>query len=92
VASISVSAAAPTVAATTMGSAIAPFSGLRVRSLVLKGGARSCRRLGELVAQGVLKPHVARRITMSEVADAQRRMETGHGRGKIVVTPHEVPA
>ena len=37
---------------------------------------------------GVLKPHIAHSVSLDEVADAQRRMEIGHGRGKTVVLPH----
>jgi hypothetical protein len=36
------------------------------------------------VAQGILHPHIDRTIALEEVADAQRAMETGHGRGKVV--------
>lgn len=89
---LGVGGSAATVASTAMGAAIAPFSGIRARSLVLKAGGRSCKRLGELAASGVLKPHIVRRVMLDEVADAQRQMETGHGRGKIVVSPQEAAA
>lgn len=45
------------------------------------------QRLARLAAAGALHAHVERTIALDEVADAQRRMETGHGRGKIVVHP-----
>jgi NADPH:quinone reductase-like Zn-dependent oxidoreductase len=32
-----------------------------------------------------MRAHIERTITLDEVAAAQREMETGHGRGKIVV-------
>lgn len=60
----------------------------RARTLVLKDGGASCRRLAALLAQDVIKPHVAHRVSLDQVAEAQRRMETGHGRGKTVVLPH----
>jgi NADPH:quinone reductase-like Zn-dependent oxidoreductase len=41
--------------------------------------------LADLARDGTLRPHVERVIGLGEVADAQRAMETGHGRGKIVV-------
>lgn len=86
---LGVGGSATTAVSGAIGAAIAPFvSGIRARALLLKGGATSCTRLGALAAAGVLKPHIARRVTLDEVADAQRQMETGHGRGKIVVTPH----
>jgi NADPH:quinone reductase-like Zn-dependent oxidoreductase len=39
----------------------------------------------QLVQGGALRAHVDRTIALDEVAAAQRDMETGHGRGKIVV-------
>lgn len=43
------------------------------------------RRLLDLARKGALRAHVERTIAMGEVADAFRDMETGHGRGKIIV-------
>ena len=37
------------------------------------------------VRSGAMRAHVERTITLDQVAAAQRDMETGHGRGKIVV-------
>jgi NADPH:quinone reductase-like Zn-dependent oxidoreductase len=45
------------------------------------------RRLGDLVAQGVLMPRVQRHIGLDEVAQAQAVMRQGHARGKVVVLP-----
>lgn len=59
----------------------------RVVPLVLRNRAPLWERLARYAAAGVLRPHISRRIGLAEVADAQRAMETGHGRGKIVVTP-----
>jgi NADPH:quinone reductase-like Zn-dependent oxidoreductase len=50
-------------------------------------------RLAKLAAEGVLVPHVERTVGLEGVADAQRAMETGHGRGKTIVDPHiDTPA
>jgi NADPH:quinone reductase-like Zn-dependent oxidoreductase len=59
----------------------------RQRAIVfsVRNGPPIWRRLIDLVRQGVLRAHVERTIAMGEVADAFRTMETGHGRGKIVV-------
>jgi hypothetical protein len=35
----------------------------------------------------VLQPHIARRVGLDRVAEAQRDMQRGHGRGKVVVVP-----
>ncbi len=59
----------------------------RVVVLMLKAGAAMWTRLGQLAADGVVRPHIERRITLDEAADAQRAMETGHGRGKVVLLP-----
>ena len=55
----------------------------------VRAGQRSARweRLAALAREGVLRPHIERTIALEDVADAQRAMETGHGRGKIVVRP-----
>ncbi len=39
-----------------------------------------------LVADGVLVPQVSETLPMAEAAEAHRRIETGHTRGKIVLT------
>lgn len=74
--------------ATGIGAVLAPFAGgTRARNIVLKGGAAAWQRLAGLAARGVLRARVARRIGLADVADAQRAMATGHGRGKTVVLP-----
>jgi len=74
--------------ATGVGSLVAPFArGTRVRNLMLRASEASLARLAELAGAGVLEPHVARRIGLDQVAEAQREMQQGHGRGKIVVLP-----
>ena len=60
-------------------------SGQRAIALVLESDFRRWERLAALARQHVLRAHVERSIALEEVADAQRAMETGHGRGKIVV-------
>ena len=79
--------------ATGVGGVLAPwFGGTRARNLVLKGDAAAWRRLADLAVRGILRPHIERRIGLDEVAQAQRAMATGHGRGKIVVVPAGAPA
>ena len=57
----------------------------RAIPFTLRHDARIWQRALQLVRQKALKAHIQRTITLEEVADAQRAMETGHGRGKIVV-------
>lgn len=52
-------------------------------------GTRSAERLARyaaLHAEGRLKWHVRRTYPLERAADAHREIETGHGRGKIVLT------
>lgn len=49
---------------------------------------RSARRLAELaalVADGELTVHIRKTLPLARAADAHRELETGHGRGKIVL-------
>ena len=43
--------------------------------------------LFELLAKRAIRPRVAERIGLSEVAEAQRQVEAGHLDGKIVLCP-----
>lgn len=74
------------VVSTAVGSAIARFtSRQRAIPIMLRGAPQMWKRLLQLVQSGALRAHVERTITLDDVAAAQRDMETGHGRGKIVV-------
>ncbi len=59
--------------------------GQRVVGIILKADGTAWRRLAQLAGAGTLRPHLARRLTLAEVAEGQRAMETGHGCGKLVV-------
>jgi len=79
--------------ATGLGSLLAPLLGAtRARNVMLGRSPAAARRLADLAARGVLKPHIARRIGLDEVAQAQAAMASGHGRGKIVVLPRRASA
>lgn len=74
---------------TTLGEKVASrFAGRqRVVAFVLKPGTETWRRLAKLADARALEPHIRATVGLAGVADAQRQMETGHGRGKIVVVP-----
>jgi NADPH:quinone reductase-like Zn-dependent oxidoreductase len=73
---------------TMVGALVARFtSRQRAIPFVLKAGGATWQRLADLARDRVLRPHVERTIGLDQVADAQRSMEAGHGRGKIVVVP-----
>ena len=73
----------------TVAGAVLARLGSRQRAIPfqLRNSAPIWQRLLDLVRKGVLRPHVERTVALEEVADAFRSMETGHGRGKIVVRP-----
>jgi NADPH:quinone reductase-like Zn-dependent oxidoreductase len=68
-------------------SVAARFAHQRVVALALRGGADAWRRLAGFAQARALVPHIRETIGLAGVADAQRRLETGHGRGKVVVDP-----
>jgi NADPH:quinone reductase-like Zn-dependent oxidoreductase len=59
----------------------------RVVVFSVSAGSATWQRLAALTASGAVRPHIERRITLEDTADAQRAMETGHGRGKVIVAP-----
>jgi NADPH:quinone reductase-like Zn-dependent oxidoreductase len=74
--------------ATGVGSFVSSIAGgIRVRNLMLRASDASLRRLAELAAASVLQPHIERSVGLDGVAEAQREMQRGHGRGKFVVLP-----
>jgi NADPH:quinone reductase-like Zn-dependent oxidoreductase len=71
---------------TVMGAVFARLtSHQRAIVIVLKVSATLFERMAALAQQGALHAHVERTIGLEEVANAMAAMETGHGRGKIVV-------
>jgi NADPH:quinone reductase-like Zn-dependent oxidoreductase len=76
------------VATTAISAVVARFtSRQRAVPLALRNGPPMWHRLLQLVRSGAMRPHVERTIALDEVPAALRDMETGHGRGKIVVRP-----
>ena len=79
----------PTAAAiaTTVVSAVIARLTSRQRAIpiAVRNRAQLWHRVAQLATSGAMRVHVERTITLDEVAAAQRDMETGHGRGKIVV-------
>lgn len=58
----------------------------RCRMLMLRPQADTLREVAALAAAGTLKPHVAETFPLAEAARAHERLESGHVRGKIVLT------
>ena len=57
----------------------------RAIPFMLDNSPQTWERLAAFAQARVLRPHIERTVALDEVADAMRAMETGHGRGKIVV-------
>jgi len=74
------------IATTVVSAVIARFtSRQRAVPLVLRNAPPLWHRVAQLVQSGAMRAHVERTISLDDVAEAQRVMEAGHGRGKIVV-------
>ena len=77
---------AAAVASTALSAFVARVSSRqRAIPIALASGSARWERLAALAQEGVLHAHIERTIALEDVADAQRAMETGHGRGKIIV-------
>jgi NADPH:quinone reductase-like Zn-dependent oxidoreductase len=57
----------------------------RAIPLALRNGPPMWQRLLQLVGSGAMRPHIERAIALDQVPAALRDMETGHGRGKVIV-------
>ncbi|MEU6736763.1 NADP-dependent oxidoreductase [Streptomyces physcomitrii] len=60
--------------------------GLGGRYVFVRPDAEDLRRLGEFVEDGVLSVRVAETFPLERTAEAHRRSQEGHTRGKLVVT------
>jgi NADPH:quinone reductase-like Zn-dependent oxidoreductase len=60
--------------------------GVRAELLIMSPSAEQLARVGELAASGELKVEIAEVLPLSEIARAHELSETGHTRGKIVLT------
>ena len=58
----------------------------RLRNFVAKPKQNDLAFIKELVEAGKIKPVIDRSYPLSEVPDAIRYLETGHARGKVVIT------
>jgi len=61
------------------------LAGITVRHVLRPADGEMLARIGELMTQGVIRPVVEDVLPLSEIAEANRRVESGRTRGKIVV-------
>ena len=65
---------------------LSPFVGQTLRPLVAKSSIDDLQFLRELIEAGKITPVIDRTYPLSESADAIRYLETGHARGKVVIS------
>jgi len=53
---------------------------------MLRPNERDLREVAELAVAGTLRPHVGETFPLREAAHAHARLESGHVRGKLVLT------
>jgi NADPH:quinone reductase-like Zn-dependent oxidoreductase len=62
------------------------FRSRKLVTFLAKASEKDLTLLGELMQAGKVTPVIDRRYRLSEVAEAIRYLETGHARGKVVIT------
>ena len=62
------------------------FSSRKIKTIVGKANRDDLTRIGEWIAAGQLTPVIEKRYSLRDAAEAMRHLETGHARGKVVVT------
>jgi len=65
--------------------ALSPFSSRRMLTFMARASGEDLEVIAGLMASGKVAPVIDSRFTLSGVAEAVRRLETKHARGKIVV-------
>ena len=66
---------------------VSPFTRTTTVFFIAKVNQKDLTTLGELLATGELTPVIAKRFPLIEAPDAFRYLETGHARGKVILTP-----
>jgi len=59
--------------------------GVNLSNLLVQSNGQDMNTLGEMMANGKLKPHVSKVYQFSEIAEAHRQLESGRTVGKLVV-------
>lgn len=67
-------------------SLLSPFVGQTLAALDVKRSRADLESLAAMIDAGTVRPIVERTVSLAEVPDAIRHVETGHARGKVVIT------
>src|SRR5262249_20802546 len=65
---------------------VSRFVSQDLRMMLADMGKPDLSLLGNLIAAGKIKPVIDRRYKLGEAAEALRYLETGHARGKVILT------
>ena len=65
---------------------LSPFVSQHLVPFMAKPSQEDLTTMGELMVAGKVTPVIDKRYRLSEAAEAMRYLETGHARGKVVVT------
>jgi len=65
---------------------------IAVHGVLARPGRETLARLGDAVGAGELRPVVDEVVDMARAPDAHRRVETGHGQGKVVLRGYPIGA
>ena len=65
---------------------VSPFVSQRLRPVLAAANTQDLEFLKQLIETGKVRPVVDRTFSLSEVPDAIRYLNTGHARGKIVIS------
>lgn len=64
---------------------------LTLHGVMMKRNRRQLVHLGELIERGQLRPIIDQVLPLEQVAKAHTRLDSGHGRGKILLSVSENP-
>jgi NADPH:quinone reductase-like Zn-dependent oxidoreductase len=63
------------------------FVSQKIAIFVARVNQQDLTTVGDLMAAGKVTPVIDRHYRLSEAREAFRYMETGHARGKVIITP-----
>ena len=65
---------------------VSPFTSQKAVMFIAKASQNDLKLLGEFIASGKLEPVIDSTYSLIEAAEAVRRVEEGHARGKVIIT------